>query len=706
MTDSQQQNTAIPKQDASAGPELSNGDSGADSNPKVDSLSSTSADRALPNRSNSRTSRQYATKEWLDENSEKLKVYIEEHDCGQYQELLSETQALVQDVQDHELVAKHLAKLKELAKDDSKAQEIILQCAGLPVVLHVMAWNQTCAEPQIQGCLLIAILAADNDDVQEYIGSLHGIDSVLDAMSNHGSDSAVQDAASQALRALTWSATNRQVMARHGALQDLVSAMRGHPNDGNLQEHLACTAAHVVYGNPDSRLLFGKVGGVTAILDAMRRHPDNVLLQAQCCFAIRNLSWDCPENHSLMHQGDADDLLMTAMERFPKIPGLQDQALAALGNLMFHDDETFRQTVERKHSKTLQALVFAALQTFRSNPSIILNAQRLLINLVELGRGNHEQGFEEMATTEAAASSMLRPVASRSDRTGQTTINVSLLIQQFCTVDAFRDQVCKGKGIEILLDSTEQYVEIDQNVSVASVEALIAIMSGSDEAKRLFNECSGVLRISEVMEKCRDAEALQTQACSLLDNVSNGQEEATADRMMNKEEAVKSVIEAMTAFPNAASLQEHGCSLMIKIAATNHANTAMLNAAGAVPVVERARALHSGNHSIESLANQLLLLLVVTDSPRGGRGATPRGSASSRLRSRSRAVEKGARSRSRMDRSKSPGKNRRTRALPTLAEHKEEECEEQEESIRMPPARSARQARRCNHGNSLEAVPE
>jgi hypothetical protein len=75
---------------------------------------------------------------------------------------------------------------------------------------------------------------------------------------------------------------------------------------------------------------------------------------------------------------------------------------------------------------------------------------------------------------------------------------------------------------------------------------------------------------------------------------------------------------------------------------------------GANPVVEKARVVHVGNPAVESLVNHLLTLLVPTDNAKNARGQAARGNASSRLRSRSREVEKGGRSRSKMGHSKSP----------------------------------------------------
>eukprot|EP00173_Palmaria_palmata_P000690 Plantae.Rhodophyta-Palmaria_palmata.ctg13376.p1 GENE.Plantae.Rhodophyta-Palmaria_palmata.ctg13376~~Plantae.Rhodophyta-Palmaria_palmata.ctg13376.p1 ORF type:complete len:258 (-),score=37.84 Plantae.Rhodophyta-Palmaria_palmata.ctg13376:287-958(-) len=164
-----------------------------------------------------------------------------------------------------------------------------------------------------------------------------------------------------------------------------------------------------------------------------------------------------------------------------------------------------------------------------------------------------------------------------------------------------------------------------------------------------------------------DEKNFQESCCRLLDNISNGQFEATASNMTCRNEAMRSVVAAMILYPQSASLQEHACSVMIKVAATSQTDSDELCNLGARPVVEKARQEHSGNPAVESLANQLLTLLFPSGSDgREGRGQTPQGSSSSRLRSRSRTIQTGQRSRSRMDRSKSREKKRGP-AMGTLA---------------------------------------
>lgn len=550
--------------------------------------------------------------------------------------------------------AERMNQISQVVENNEEAKPVIRDSGCVALIAHVMAVHRSSAAVQIAGCQLLELASEDSDSIQDKIGGWEGIDAVLDAMTTHRDDVEVQTASSAALRALTWAERNREAMLRHGAMQDLVRSMTIHLSNAKLQEHVSGTIAHVVFGNHDSKKMCGSVGGVKAISDAMRAHPDIVSLQAQCCFALRNLSWDCKENHALMHEDKTSDLIVHAMTRHPRIPGLQDQGLAALSNLMFRDMTTFEETIgDGEGKKALHGLAFGALQSFPKHVSIIRHAQSLLINLCDALRSQHSHIIARVARYPNAAKIICK-TALVEGSVVEVPKNAARLMKVLCPRDDFLTEVRKNGGLEVLLSALQQFSESHPTDAAVIVEGLNAACSGSDESKNHFNEVGGVGTISELMHKVPNSEKFQERCCALLDIVSNGQFEATAISMSNRPEAMRAVLAAMVIYLDSATLQEHGCSVMIKVAASSEADSNDLCSAGAKPVVEKARTKHTGNPAVESLANQLLTLLVPSDDGnRERRGVTPRGNASSRLRSRSRTVQTGQRSRSRMDRSKS-----------------------------------------------------
>jgi hypothetical protein len=611
-------------------------------------------------RSESLMTRNRLTASWVEKFTKAVASYAATANAMGQQGTQEAVQALADHLGAREVAASHIRAILAAVEKNPGGQTVLRASGGLALVVHAMALHVSVDEVQAAGCRLLDEAAEDDNAVQDAIGQCEGIDAILEAMTEHRRVLAVQDAAASALRSLTWAEGNRKTMLRHGAIQDLVEAMRLHPGSALLQEHAVGTIAHTVFGSEDGRKVCGRVGGVQAIVKAMQTYPDAVSLQAQCCLALRNLSWQCKENHVLMQEHDADDQIMMAMIRFPRIPGVQDQALAAISNLMLHDEQMIKKFLFGVDGKaSLPTLIFAALHTFSANLSIVRNAQTLLINLCDDNNAGHLTTLRHVASQPNAAKVVLRAVATREVRNVVTAANAAKLMKVLCLVDEFQVDVRSQDGLAAFLACVEQFAEGNAEETCTILEGINSVCSGNDESKALFNQLGGVAKLSALMLQLPSSPLFQERCCMLLDNISNGQFEATAENMSDRPEAMRSVLAAMILYPQSASLQEHACSVMIKVAASSEEDSNELCAAGAKPVVEKARAQHAGNPAVESLANQLLTLLVPTnDGSREGRGVTPRGSSSARLRSRSRTVQTGQRSRSRMDRSKSREKKR------------------------------------------------
>jgi hypothetical protein len=610
-------------------------------------------------RSHSTLMAKRSSEAWLTQSRTALAEKFDHPSAETKSELLLSFDAMINGVSKPIDQAQSIRKVAEFVKNDGALRKVIRESGALALVIHIMAlFCSGDADMQVAGCELLVLVSEDNNEAQQAMVALEAVEAVLDGMGAHPSSAEVQTWGPRALRALAWGYCNRQTMIRHGAISDLIAAMRNHPSVAGVQEHVASTIAQIVYGSSESKLLVGTTGGIQLILSAMRIHPRNMNLQGQCCFALRNLSWESPENHVLMHEYGADALLISALESFPRVPGVQDQALAALGNLMFHDEQTFRITIEGRDSITLHNALFSALRTFPHSSSITSNAFSLLINMCELSKTDRIRHLRRIATTPDIVRLLCKPIQDQSTRTIESVTQVSALIISLSVVGEFQNSLRGAKVIELLLSCIKQFVQKDPSQCGIILDALHSALSGNDESKKLFNQIGGVAALSEMMTEAYSTELLEEKACIVLDNVSNGQFEATAEKMSNRKEAMKSVLTSMINFPANNKLQESGCSVMIKVAATSAQDAAQLIDMGAGPVVEKARLAHKGNPAVESLANQLLTLLVPSDGTRNTRGQALRGNAGVRLRSRSRTVEKGARSRSSMGRSKSPVKKR------------------------------------------------
>jgi hypothetical protein len=190
----------------------------------------------------------------------------------------------------------------------------------------------------------------------------------------------------------------------------------------------------------------------------------------------------------------------------------------------------------------------------------------------------------------------------------------------------------------------------------------------------------------------------------VLDNVSNGQFEATAEKMKNRKGAMKSVLASMISFPTTQSFGNTVVMSWSMLQETSHQDAGQLVDMGENPAVEKARAVHKGKPAVESLVNQLLTLLVPSDSSRTARGQTGRGNSSARLRSRSRTIENGTRSRSILGRSKSPVKKRGT-VLESVNKSPSAFDEEDEETLDAPKSVGSRNEHTKGSGSTSQTAP-
>lgn len=619
------------------------------------SLPITDANRDPFSRSSSLENRKRLTEVWLTKAHANFEEFVASWNESGQEEVIEAIQALfLSATDDNDEVLERMQTIVSLLQENRPGQKIVRESGGLNGVCHFMGKNISDTRIQVAGCELLKAVAEDEKEVQDLINNTEGIDTILDAMTSHKSVWEIQNAGACALRYLTWGEENRKTMLRHGAIIDLVEALKAHSESVEVQENVVCTIAHSVFRNAAGREVSGQVGVVQVIVSAMKNHPDVVSLQAQCCFALRNLSWQCTSIHRLMYEHDADQTILDAMIKFPRIPGLQNQALAALTNLMTNNKYASNAGIKNKNVPQFLDILFTALHTFPTNAAIVRNSHMLLLTLCELYSISSSVESQEMLLKYPnAAKIIVRSVGTR-ERSIYSARSAAELMRCLGADDVFSGSVRDHGGLETMLDCLDQFAKSKTEDCVVLIYGLNVICSGNDDSKYRFNIKDGVLKLANLMTEHIKSENFATACCMLLDTVSNGQFEATASRMSHREEAVQAVVPAMMHYLSSAEFCEHACSVMIKIAASSFDDSNLLYKAGAKEIVEKSRVTHAGTPGVESLANQLLTLLVpASEGGREGREFTPRGNASARLRSRSRTVQTTQRSRSRMDRSKS-----------------------------------------------------
>lgn len=587
----------------------------------------------------------------------------------------------------HQALKTHLDSLVKLMALDQSHKSIFHRYGGVQLTIHTMAISMPYADLQSTGCRILADVAEHDAIIQEDIGKFEGVNAILDTIRFHLSNVQAQTHGMRAFRNLTWSSMNRARFRALGALGCLVQSMLVHPSDAKLQEYAASTIAHVVEDCCKSRKVIGSAGGIGAITNAMRAFGSNAALQTECSLSVRNLSLNCFPNAVAFRESDTIDLIFSAMRSHPRLPVLLNQALGAVGNIFALDEAARNAFLGNEKFEARLLLIVGALDSYPADAEIAQNGCAILLQLCVFESTadiTNVRRFIGIANSAQALVTVLKCAIEL--RNHQTLQQVCLLIQFLCAAEESRGELGRADCVHVLLAAIEANATSEEHVCVFLLVTLSAALSGDDTNKVIFSNANGAVHIHNMMSANSNTQRIQEEACTLLDNAADGQQETTANLMSNKQESIAAIARAMADFPMSASLQESGCSVLVKIAGVSAEDSSEIVTLGARAAVEKARSNHAGNPAVESLANQLMSLLTADSFRRGGRGVTPKGSASSRLRSRSRTVGQLGRSRSKVDRSKSPtrrggrrGRGSKTsapnslKALPEIADEEERE---------------------------------
>jgi hypothetical protein len=131
---------------------------------------------------------------------------------------------------------------------------------------------------QEMGSWSIWFLAAD-DDLQALIASHGGVEAILSAMRSHPLVAAVQEAACAALSNLAhYQGDNQVLIAAKGGIECLVEAMRVHSGLQKLQEHACATLANLASNNAVDNGKIVEAGGVERIVSGW----DNKMCSSAC----------------------------------------------------------------------------------------------------------------------------------------------------------------------------------------------------------------------------------------------------------------------------------------------------------------------------------------------------------------------------------------------------------------------------------------
>lgn len=567
-----------------------------------------------------------------------------------------------------------IAKLNTLAEAlilRPSNRQLFIHLGGPQILVYHMARRIDHRDVQVASCRLISSIPDFDEDTLASIGQTQGVFAVFDTLVRYAKDLEPCLAAMVAMRLLSFSPSNRVLLQDESFLRMLVLLMIEFRADQSLSECVASTIAMVTFGNDWCREKCGELGVIAALSDIMKAHPTCAPVQGQCGLALRNLSWGSKSNCRRASESDCIKLLFDAMVIHSGLQKVVNESLGSLGNMVSTLPKLAELIVQ---NRPYIDQIFTELLYFANDSCLSDKACTLLLLLCEhdmiaerVGIRVVSQSCIKMNGPSSIAAALQNACAEKNK---EVVARFGKLIRVLSLCDCFRESVGKSRTLPVLLDALSKEA-VNEKVVLPILEGLEGMLSGNDGSKRMFTELDGAGKIIEVMQANVTHEKVIMQCCKVLDNASDGQETTAEELMKSKEKAIKAVMEAMANFAQSAQVQEFACSMLIKVASISTADASKMVQIGVRNSVEAARSFHGGNPAVESLANQLLSLLQDPKSTRASRGSA-RGTASARLRSRSRTVGQMDRARSRAEKSRSPERMLKVGRRALLAAQKSE----------------------------------
>lgn len=169
------------------------------------------------------------------------------------------------------------------------------------------------------------------------------------------------------------------------------------------------------------------------------------------------------------------------------------------------------------------------------------------------------------------------------------------------------------KTIEMILRGLQIFVR-EPEVLVRALGGLETFLSVHEDCKERFVNKDGIAVIVAAMQLNKQSEEVNNQCCKILNCITEGHIKMEVAHNKKKDEACAAVSACLGSFMNYTPLAGAACSFLTKMAAIGPREAEKLVQMGARNIIQIMRHRHAGNPCLESLLNQLLAQLDVSNT--------------------------------------------------------------------------------------------
>lgn len=410
--------------------------------------------------------------------------------------------------------------------DEADAAFIEVCYARVKTVVEVMEGKMDDRGIQERGCHLMGAIAGRRPGLVRWMAEAGCAKAVLDSMKTWDSAPKVQERALGALRAFTVVDEMRKAVMCSGGVQQVMTAMKQHPESARVQDRGATVLANVSFGCPHRKRKIGQAGGLKQIVSAMTSHPNDQDIQLRGALAIRNLTYHCQVNQYLAGREGAVEVVSRALLAFPDYCPLRYQAIVALTNLSV-DDKANRQRIldfghnadpRKVEKKTALRGIVRTMKEEKGNPFLLEHGLALLYHL-STKQPDAQERIGDLGGVDLALDAIERNI----DVTSLVTKGCSL-VRVLCFTQQNRDRVSANLGA--LISVIKKHMARTE-LAADAIAALSNTTFNHDINRTIVAQKGGIEAVIRTMDKTPDNIPLQDQGCRALRTMIEGSVENT-----------------------------------------------------------------------------------------------------------------------------------------------------------------------------------
>ncbi len=414
---------------------------------------------------------------------------------------------------------------------------------------------------QKQVCWAMKNLAGANDPNRKRFAP--GLDGVVLAVRNFGTDRDVAEQALGALRTLAVDDENARSFGELGACDVVTTAMRAHPNVAGIQVQSCGSIINLCGNNPDNRKRLADSGACELVAAALRNHRTDRGVNEQACWAVTSLGVSTPDNRRKLGEAGVCQCIVATLRTFHTDRPVVEQAVSAVRNLAIEEENT-----RKLGSEGACEAIVMVMRTYPAEAAFQSKACAAVVNLAGGNSDNKRKlGLGGAVEAVVAALKAFPNDASVTEQGLWATKNMA--------VDAENTVLFGNVGICEVITAALRTFQQDPRVLIQALAAAVNCSGGNDDNKKRLGTLGACEEIVKAMQAFPKNPTVQLQACWCIKNISNNSDD---NKRKFGPTAGELVVLALRTYPTDEGILREGRAALRNLSNNNPENRARIEA--------------------------------------------------------------------------------------------------------------------------------